>query len=324
MSKLTRAGLPMSAAALSVRSGGGAQDLQALHRRGVPALGVRPLVPVSSARGRAARARRAGLAQGRPRRRRRGPQWRSPAGRARPPTTAGQVLYRVAEMLEGRRAQFAAEVAAAEGLTSRRPGPPSTPRSTGGSTTPAGPTSSPRSSARPTRSPGRTSPSRCPSRPASSACSPRRTPRLLGLVSVLAPVLATGNTAVVIAAEDRPLPAVSLSRGAGHLGRPRRRGQPAHRLHRRAGALAGRTPRRERHRPHRRRRRRPRRPAARPPPTTSSASTYRARRTGPPPRTCPACAPSSRPRPSGIPSESDRRRVPLRSPEAGTRAPLSA
>ena len=34
---------------------------------------------------------------------------------------------------------------------------------------------------------------------------------LLGLVSVVAPVLATGNTAVVIAAQDRPLPAVSLT-----------------------------------------------------------------------------------------------------------------
>ena len=34
---------------------------------------------------------------------------------------------------------------------------------------------------------------------------------LLGLVSVLAPVLTTGNTAVVLAAPDRPLPAVSLA-----------------------------------------------------------------------------------------------------------------
>src|SRR6266581_1317112 len=32
----------------------------------------------------------------------------------------GQVLYRVAEMLEGRRAQFAAEVRAAEGLSARQ------------------------------------------------------------------------------------------------------------------------------------------------------------------------------------------------------------
>jgi acyl-CoA reductase-like NAD-dependent aldehyde dehydrogenase len=34
---------------------------------------------------------------------------------------------------------------------------------------------------------------------------------LLGLVSVLAPVLTTGNTAVVVAAQDRPLPAISLA-----------------------------------------------------------------------------------------------------------------
>jgi acyl-CoA reductase-like NAD-dependent aldehyde dehydrogenase len=36
-------------------------------------------------------------------------------------------------------------------------------------------------------------------------------PSLLGLVSVLAPVLATGNTAVVIASQPAPLPAVSLA-----------------------------------------------------------------------------------------------------------------
>jgi len=34
---------------------------------------------------------------------------------------------------------------------------------------------------------------------------------LLGLVSVLAPVIATGNTAVVVASERRPLPAVTLA-----------------------------------------------------------------------------------------------------------------
>jgi acyl-CoA reductase-like NAD-dependent aldehyde dehydrogenase len=34
---------------------------------------------------------------------------------------------------------------------------------------------------------------------------------LLGLVSVLAPVIATGNTAVLIASESAPLPAVSLA-----------------------------------------------------------------------------------------------------------------
>ncbi len=34
---------------------------------------------------------------------------------------------------------------------------------------------------------------------------------LLGLVSVLAPVIVTGNTAVVVAAQDAPLPALSLA-----------------------------------------------------------------------------------------------------------------
>jgi acyl-CoA reductase-like NAD-dependent aldehyde dehydrogenase len=33
---------------------------------------------------------------------------------------------------------------------------------------------------------------------------------LLGLVSVVAPVIATGNTAVVVASEERPLPAITL------------------------------------------------------------------------------------------------------------------
>ena len=86
----------------------------------------------------------------------------------------GQVVYRIAEVLEGRRDQFVAELRAAEGVSAaqgqrrrrRR-------RSTASSGTPAGPTRSPRSSAPPTRSPGRTSTSPPPSRPASSPWSPR-------------------------------------------------------------------------------------------------------------------------------------------------------
>jgi len=38
---------------------------------------------------------------------------------------------------------------------------------------------------------------------------------LLGLVSVLAPVIATGNTAVVVASQERPLPAITLSEVLG-------------------------------------------------------------------------------------------------------------
>ncbi|MCY0541664.1 aldehyde dehydrogenase family protein, partial [Klebsiella pneumoniae] len=34
---------------------------------------------------------------------------------------------------------------------------------------------------------------------------------LLGLVSVLAPVLASGNTAVVVTSKERPLPAITLA-----------------------------------------------------------------------------------------------------------------
>ena len=37
------------------------------------------------------------------------------------------------------------------------------------------------------------------------------TPALLGLVSVIAPAIVTGNTVVVLAAEPRPLPAVTLA-----------------------------------------------------------------------------------------------------------------
>ncbi len=38
---------------------------------------------------------------------------------------------------------------------------------------------------------------------------------LLGLSSVIAPVIATGNTAVVVASQDRPLPAITLSEVLG-------------------------------------------------------------------------------------------------------------
>ena len=42
-------------------------------------------------------------------------------------------------------------------------------------------------------------------------CSLPRRPPLLGLVSVVAPVITTGNAAVVIASEDHPLPALDLA-----------------------------------------------------------------------------------------------------------------
>jgi acyl-CoA reductase-like NAD-dependent aldehyde dehydrogenase len=123
----------------------------------------------------------------------------------------GQVLYRVAELLEGRRAQFGDEVAAAEGLAAAAAlgqvdaaidrwvyyaGWADKYAQVAGATNPvAGPYFN-FSLPEPTGVVGVIAPSDS---------------SLLGLVSVLAPVLTTGNTAVVIAAQDWPLPAVSLA-----------------------------------------------------------------------------------------------------------------
>ena len=123
----------------------------------------------------------------------------------------GQVLYRVAELLEGRRAQFADEVAAAEGLSAPKArtavdaaidrwvhyaGWTDKFAQVTGATDPvAGPYFT-FSLPEPTGVVGVLAP---------------QDSSLLGLVSVVAPVLATGNTAVVIASQDRPLPAVSLT-----------------------------------------------------------------------------------------------------------------
>jgi acyl-CoA reductase-like NAD-dependent aldehyde dehydrogenase len=123
----------------------------------------------------------------------------------------GQVLYRVAEMLDGRREQFAAEVAASEGGSAAAAlaqvddaidrwvyyaGWSDKYAQVAGSTNPvAGPYFT-FSLPEPTGVVGVFAP---------------QDSSLLGLVSVLAPVLTTGNTAVVVASEPRPLPAVSLS-----------------------------------------------------------------------------------------------------------------
>jgi acyl-CoA reductase-like NAD-dependent aldehyde dehydrogenase len=123
----------------------------------------------------------------------------------------GQVLYRVAELLEGRRAQFADEVAAAEGLGSKAAlaqvddaidrwvyyaGWADKYAQVVGSTNPvAGPYFT-FSLPDPTGVVGIVAP---------------QDSSLLGLVSVIAPALTTGNTVVVLSAEDRPLPAVSLT-----------------------------------------------------------------------------------------------------------------
>jgi acyl-CoA reductase-like NAD-dependent aldehyde dehydrogenase len=123
----------------------------------------------------------------------------------------GQVLYRVAEMLEGRRAQFAAEVAAAEGVDT------TTAESLVDRTVDrwgwyAGWTDKIAAvfgSANPVAGPYFDF--SVPEPVGVVAVLAPQLSSLLGLVSAVAPVVASGNTAVVVAAERRPLPAGSLA-----------------------------------------------------------------------------------------------------------------
>jgi acyl-CoA reductase-like NAD-dependent aldehyde dehydrogenase len=123
----------------------------------------------------------------------------------------GQVLYRVAELLEGRRAQFTDEVAAGEGQSPAAAsgvvdaaidrwvyyaGWSDKVAQVHGSTNPvAGPYFD----------------FTVPEPTGVVAVLAPQDSSLLGLVSVLAPVVVTGNTAVLLAAEQRPLPAVTLA-----------------------------------------------------------------------------------------------------------------
>jgi acyl-CoA reductase-like NAD-dependent aldehyde dehydrogenase len=122
----------------------------------------------------------------------------------------GQVLYRVAEVLEGRRAQFVADVAEAEGMTARDAGrtvdaaidrwvwyagwSDKVQQVHGAANPVAGPYFD-FSVPEPTG--------------VVAIVAPRSS--LLGLVSVVAPAIVTGNTCVVVATEDAPLPAITLS-----------------------------------------------------------------------------------------------------------------
>ncbi|MEU5436683.1 aldehyde dehydrogenase family protein [Streptomyces sp. NPDC020719] len=122
----------------------------------------------------------------------------------------GQVLYRVAEMLEGRREQFVREVGEAEGLSKSKAAAvvdaaidrwvwyagwtDKIGQIVGGANPVAGPYFN-LSTPEPTG--------------VVTVVAPQES-SFLGLVSVIAPVIATGNTAVVIASEKSPLPALSL------------------------------------------------------------------------------------------------------------------
>lgn len=122
----------------------------------------------------------------------------------------GQILYRIAEMLEGRREQFVREVGEAEGLSKSKAAAvvdaaidrwvwyagwtDKIGQVVGGANPVAGPFFN-LSTPEPTG--------------VVTVVAPQQS-SFLGLVSVIAPVIATGNTAVVIASEKAPLPALSL------------------------------------------------------------------------------------------------------------------
>jgi hypothetical protein len=123
----------------------------------------------------------------------------------------GQVLYRVAELLQGREAQFRDEIVENEGLSLRDAertvseaidrwvwyaGWPDKVAQVAGAANPvAGPYFN----------------FSVPEPTGVVAVIAPPAPGLLGLVSVLAPVIATGNTAVVVASEPAPLPAITLT-----------------------------------------------------------------------------------------------------------------
>ncbi|MFV2119078.1 aldehyde dehydrogenase family protein [Streptomyces sp. Act-28] len=123
----------------------------------------------------------------------------------------GQILYRVAEMMEGRKSQFVREVAHAEGLSKSKAAEvveaavdrwvwyagwtDKVSQVLGGANPVSGPFFN-LSTPEPTG--------------VVAVLAPQES-SLLGLVSVVAPVIATGNTAVVVASEKAPLPALSLA-----------------------------------------------------------------------------------------------------------------
>jgi acyl-CoA reductase-like NAD-dependent aldehyde dehydrogenase len=127
----------------------------------------------------------------------------------RTPYNRGQVVYRIAEVLEGRRDQFEAELRAAEGVSAaeaRRSVDAAVDRLvwyagwadkiaqvTGSANAVAGPYFN-HSAPEPTGVVAVVAPAG----------------PLLGLVSVVAPVIVTGNTCVVVASEPHPLTAITL------------------------------------------------------------------------------------------------------------------
>jgi acyl-CoA reductase-like NAD-dependent aldehyde dehydrogenase len=134
-----------------------------------------------------------------------------PGWSAKTPYNRGQVIYRVAEVLEGRRAQFAEEVQRSEGGT-RRQAEALVDASVDRLVWYAG------WADKIAQVVGGTNPVAAPyfdfSVPEPTGVVAVLAPQdssLLGLVSVVAPVVVTGNTCVVAASADRPLPAITLA-----------------------------------------------------------------------------------------------------------------
>ncbi len=129
----------------------------------------------------------------------------------RTPYNRGQILYRVAEVMEGRRDQFIAEVRASEGFNAKQAGvavdaavdrwvwyagwADKLAQVTGNANPVAGPFFN-LSSPEPTG--------------VVAIAAPQKS-SLLGLVSVIAPAIVSGNTVVVVSSYGRPLPAINLS-----------------------------------------------------------------------------------------------------------------
>jgi hypothetical protein len=123
----------------------------------------------------------------------------------------GQILYRIAEMLEGRREQFADEVAAVEGVA-RDSALAQVDAAVDRWVWYAGwsdKISQVRGTVNPVAGPFWNVSSPEPTGVV-AVFAPVR-PALLGLVSVLAPVIVTGNTAVLVAPDSAALPAITLA-----------------------------------------------------------------------------------------------------------------
>jgi len=129
----------------------------------------------------------------------------------RTPYNRGQVVYRIAEVLEGRRSQLIEEVQRSEGITRRR-AESAVDASVDRLVWYAG------WADKVAQVVGGTNPVAAPyfnfSVPEPTGVVAVLAPQgsaLLGLVSVIAPAIVTGNTVVVAASHERPLPAITLA-----------------------------------------------------------------------------------------------------------------